>query len=98
MQISVRELKSRLSEYLRKVAAGEELLVTSHGKTVARLLPPARPRRASKSNEAEAIALLHGQSWIRPAGAVKQKIGLSRPAKLKAGAKSMSQTVSEMRD
>ena len=34
MEFSVRELKSRLSETLRKVAAGEEVVVTSRGKPV----------------------------------------------------------------
>ena len=40
MEISVRELKSRLSETLRRVADGEEMTVTSRGKVMARLLPP----------------------------------------------------------
>lgn len=36
MDVSVRELKNRLSEYLRRVQAGEELIVTKRGKPVAR--------------------------------------------------------------
>jgi len=36
MEISVRELKSRLSETLRRVTDGEEVVVTSRGKEVAR--------------------------------------------------------------
>jgi prevent-host-death family protein len=36
----VRELKSKLSEYLRLVAAGETVLVTDHGRVVAQLAPP----------------------------------------------------------
>ncbi len=35
--VGVRELKNRLSEYLRRVKAGEEILVTDRGKIVARL-------------------------------------------------------------
>ena len=35
--VGVRELKNRLSEYLRFVKAGEEILVTDRGKIVARL-------------------------------------------------------------
>ena len=41
MKVSVRELKDHLSEYLRRVEAGEEVVVTSHKREVARLVPPA---------------------------------------------------------
>lgn len=37
MEVSVRDLKNHLSEYLRRARAGEEILVTSHGRAVARL-------------------------------------------------------------
>ena len=36
----VRELKNRLSEYLRHVRAGESVLVTDRGEVVAELVPP----------------------------------------------------------
>jgi len=36
----VRDLKNRLSEYLRLVARGETVLVTDHGHVVAQLAPP----------------------------------------------------------
>jgi prevent-host-death family protein len=36
---AVSELKARLSEYLNRVKAGEEVLVTDRGNPVARLLP-----------------------------------------------------------
>jgi prevent-host-death family protein len=32
-------LKARLSEYLKAVKAGEEIIVTEHGRPVARLVP-----------------------------------------------------------
>lgn len=41
MEVSVRDLKDHLSEYLRRVQAGEEIVVTSHGKPVGRLVGPA---------------------------------------------------------
>ncbi len=37
--VSVRELKNRLSHYLRIVEQGESILITARGKPVARLLP-----------------------------------------------------------
>lgn len=36
----VREIKNRLSEYLRIVAGGETVLVTDRGRVVAQLAPP----------------------------------------------------------
>ncbi len=38
--MGVRELKNRLSEYLREVRAGESLLVTDRGEVVAELSAP----------------------------------------------------------
>jgi prevent-host-death family protein len=37
-RVSVGRLKARLSEYLRRVKAGEEIVVTDRGKPVARLV------------------------------------------------------------
>lgn len=38
--VGVRELKDRLSEYLRRVVAGERVLVTDRGEVIAELGPP----------------------------------------------------------
>ena len=38
--VGIRELKARLSEYVRRVRGGEEVLVTDRGEVVATLLPP----------------------------------------------------------
>jgi antitoxin (DNA-binding transcriptional repressor) of toxin-antitoxin stability system len=40
--VGVRELKNRLSEYLRMVRRGEEILVTDRGTVVAEIRPPGR--------------------------------------------------------
>lgn len=40
--VGIRELKNRLSEYVRLVRAGEEFLVTDRGEVVAELRPPLR--------------------------------------------------------
>jgi prevent-host-death family protein len=37
--VGVRELKARLSEYLRRVKQGHTLVITEHGKPVGRLIP-----------------------------------------------------------
>jgi prevent-host-death family protein len=39
MNVSVRELKDRLSEYLRRVQSGERVIVTDRGRMVAELVP-----------------------------------------------------------
>ena len=41
--VGVRELKNRLSEYLRRVRSGEGVLVTDRGEVVAELGPPGYP-------------------------------------------------------
>jgi prevent-host-death family protein len=38
--VGVRELKNKLSEYLRRVRLGEGVLVTDRGEVMAELLPP----------------------------------------------------------
>jgi antitoxin (DNA-binding transcriptional repressor) of toxin-antitoxin stability system len=38
--VGVRDLKNRLSEYLRRVRSGESVLVTDRGEVVAELSPP----------------------------------------------------------
>ena len=38
--VGLRELKNRLSEYVREVRSGEVVLVTDRGQVVAQLLPP----------------------------------------------------------
>lgn len=38
--VGIRELKNRLSQYLRRVRAGERLVVTERGKPIAIILAP----------------------------------------------------------
>lgn len=62
MHIAVREFKDRLSELLRRAEGGEEIIVTSHGRPVARLLPVEPPRPA---DPADALKRLRSQPWLR---------------------------------
>jgi prevent-host-death family protein len=41
-RVGIRELRQNLSVYVDRVKEGEELEVTEHGRTVARLVPPVR--------------------------------------------------------
>jgi antitoxin (DNA-binding transcriptional repressor) of toxin-antitoxin stability system len=54
--VGVRELKNRLSEYLRDVRAGEHVLVTDRGQVVAELAPPGQG--AHESDVPAALATL----------------------------------------
>lgn len=95
MEISVRELKSRLSEYLRKVADGVEVVVTSRGKEVARLSPP-RTRRRAATTEAELIARFRNLPWVRPGSG--KKPALPKPlVRIDKGEKTLADIVNEQR-
>lgn len=39
MSVGIRDLKSRLSEYVARAASGEEIVVTDRNRPVARLVP-----------------------------------------------------------
>lgn len=45
--VGIFEAKSQLSSLIQKVENGEEILLTRHGKTVARLVPPEPRENAS---------------------------------------------------
>jgi antitoxin (DNA-binding transcriptional repressor) of toxin-antitoxin stability system len=59
----VRELKDRLSKYLHRAEAGEEVVVTSHGRPIVRMTAIG-PTPAGES-EADALARLSAQPWVR---------------------------------
>ncbi len=45
MHVSIAEAKNRLSELIRAVERGDRVVITRHGKPVARLAPPPAGRR-----------------------------------------------------
>ena len=51
--VPVAAFKDKVSQYIAEAAAGEEIVITKHGKEAARLVPPAKDRHALK---AEAVA------------------------------------------
>jgi prevent-host-death family protein len=64
MHVPIRELKAKLSEFLRLAAEGEEVIVTLHKKPIAKLVPMSR----GPESEQEAVARLNALPWIRPGG------------------------------
>jgi prevent-host-death family protein len=62
--VGVREVKNKLSEYLRIVAEGETVLVTDRGRVVAQLAPP--PTHAPPAlSEDEALRRLAAAGKVR---------------------------------
>ena len=57
---AISELKARLSKYLNRAKAGEEILITDRGKPVARLLPISRKRAVR-----ETMAAMEKRGLIR---------------------------------
>lgn len=70
-EVSVRELKTHLSNYLRRVRAGESLVVTSRRRPLARLTPVPQPG----TDELAWVSALEDVHW---AGG-KPKGGRHRP-------------------
>src|SRR5262245_56934070 len=62
-QVGLRELKNRLSEYVRLVRAGEHILVTDRGRVVAELLPPTP---AEGRDAAAGVAAHERRGILRP--------------------------------
>lgn len=80
MTVSVRELKNGLSRYLRRAQAGEEIVVTSHGKPIGRLLGPPQ---AAATSDSDTMARLRQQSWLRPGNG--QPLHATPPAEVQEG-------------
>ena len=82
--VGIRELKMRLSEYVRKASRGEEIAVTARGREVAFLVPVTRDRRALK--------------LLVDDGKARMPVGKPRGARgLSAKGKTVSDTVNEDR-
>jgi antitoxin (DNA-binding transcriptional repressor) of toxin-antitoxin stability system len=56
--VGVKELKARLSEYLRAVEAGETVLVTRHDEVVAELSPPRKPERGALEERLDVLSAM----------------------------------------
>lgn len=84
MEAGIRELRNHLSKYLAAVRAGEEIVVTDHGKACARLIPLEQPR---------AIDRLMADGVVTPAASAKQRL----IAATVTGTASVSDLVTEQR-
>ena len=89
-QVSVRDLKTHLSEWLGRVQAGEVVEVTSHRKPIARItaVKPAEPTSTNPLQKAIDAGLI---SWNG------EKPNLPPPVKLRGKGKLLSEIVIEDR-
>jgi len=93
MQVSIREMKNRLSKYLKLVQTGKDVLITDRGRPVARLT---LVTSASDDAESEAIRRILALPWVRPGNGRKLR-GASRPIRIKPGGKTAAEMVLEDR-
>lgn len=91
MEVSVRELKNGLFEYIKRAQAGEDVVITSHGRAVARLTPIS-PETGRPATAAELRRRLETIPGIRLAKGGKPK-GAPRPLRIKPGEKTLSDIV-----
>lgn len=85
MDVGIRELRAHLSRYVEQVKAGEEIVVTEHGKPVARLLPMNGERKIDRLIREGVVTPARSRTGWRP-----------EPIKLKSGA-TVSDIVIEQR-
>ena len=95
MKASVREFKARLSLYLQKASNGEDIVITSRGRPVARLLAldPAATAESSASELARRLRRIPG---MLPAKGGKIR-GAAHPIAIRPGEKTVAELVLEGR-
>ena len=87
MEASMRELKARLSEYIRHAAAGETVIINIHNRPAAQIVP------IKRQTTLDNLAAQPGISWNGQTGGA---VGLPRGEALTVGA-NLSDWVAEDR-
>ena len=78
MQVAIRELKNHLSKYLKQVQTGEEIIVTTHGKPIARFCQLEPTEELSSANSLQNILWVRKYKNGKPMGLpANQRIKLS---------------------
>ncbi len=78
VEVGVRELKNNLSRYLERVRAGDQVVVTDHGRPVARLTPmDAGTDRLAELVAAGVVQAPKDSTRHRPARRVRAKTTVS---------------------
>ena len=66
MDVGIRELRSHLSRYVEQVKGGEEIVVTEHGRPVARLVPLNGERKIDRLIREGVVTPARSRSGWRP--------------------------------
>ena len=88
LRVGVRDLKARLSEYLRQVSQGQTVIITDHGRPVGRLSPVDQPLD-------ERLKALQDAGMVAWNG---QKLKLATPAAINRSDRQVSDILVEMRE
>ena len=88
IKVGTRELKSKLSEYMRRVKGGETIIVTERGKSIGQIIP-------IKPDILEKLQVVIDAGLAEWNG---KKLKPSRPVAINRGQKQVSDLVSEDRD
>jgi prevent-host-death family protein len=81
-QVSIRELKSRLSYYLRLTKAGESVVITERGTPIGRIVPSSAPVQDRIENMLQAGLILWNRKPLRPMAPVVKTRGARMVADL----------------
>jgi len=95
MKVSVRDFKAQLSRYLKDARAGRDVVVTSRGRPVARLLAVVEQAAKEPSDE-ELLCRLKLIPGVR-LGTGGKPLGAKRPIRIQPGQKMLAQIVLEDR-
>lgn len=81
-RIGIRELKAHLSRYLQQVKEGAVIVITEHGRPIARLVPQGDPHRLRIKELLAAGVLAWSGHPLRPAAPVARVQGQRTVAEL----------------
>ena len=90
--VGIRQLKAQLSEYLRRVKAGETIVITERGKPIGRLVPEEGGGALSAAGKMQRLVDAGLAEWNG------QKPEPHEPVALLRGAVAAADLVVEMRD
>jgi len=97
MNVPMAKFKAAMSRYIRAANAGKDVVVTSRGKALVRLVPVVEEQPAGQLSRDELRAKIKALMPDVRLGRGKFTLGSFRPVKLKPGTKTMSETVIEGR-
>jgi prevent-host-death family protein len=82
MRVNIRELKSRLSHYLRLAKAGEAVEILERGTPIGRIIPAAQPIQDRMEAMAQSGLLLWNKGKLKPMAPVARVRGKRNVADL----------------